>query len=96
MMDRTDRHYRRMMRCITKHTLLYTEMVTTGAILHGPRDRELAYDPIEHPIALQLGGDDPEALASVPASPKTVATTRSTSMWGVRRVGSRPAALACR
>ena len=62
MMDRTDRHYRRMMRCITKRTLLYTEMVTTGAILHGPRDRELAYDPIEHPIALQLGGDDPEAL----------------------------------
>ena len=62
MMDRTDRHYRRMMRAITKHTLLYTEMVTTGAILYGPRDRELAYDPIEHPIALQLGGDDPEAL----------------------------------
>ncbi len=62
MMDRTDRHYSRMLRCITKHTLLYTEMVTTGAILHGPRDRELGYDPVEHPIALQLGGDDPEAL----------------------------------
>lgn len=62
MMDRTDRHYRRMMRAITRHTLLYTEMVTTGAILRGPRDRELAYDPVEHPIALQLGGDDPVAL----------------------------------
>lgn len=51
-----------MMRAITRHTLLYTEMVTTGAILHGPRDRELAYHPVEHPIALQLGGDDPQAL----------------------------------
>ena len=62
MMDRTDRHQRRIMRSITRRTLLYTEMVTTGAILHGPRDRELAYDPIEHPIALQLGGDDPHDL----------------------------------
>lgn len=62
MMERTDRHHRFMMRQITRHTLLYTEMVTTGALLHGPRDRLLAHHPTEHPIALQLGGDDPEAL----------------------------------
>lgn len=62
MMDRTDRHYRFMMRQITRRTLLYTEMVTTGALLRGPRARLLAYDPQEHPIALQLGGDDPDAL----------------------------------
>ncbi len=63
MMARTDRHYRFMMRQITKHTLLYTEMVTTGAIIHGNRERLLGFDPIEHPISLQVGGDDPVALA---------------------------------
>jgi len=62
MMDRTDRHFRRVMREITQRTLLYTEMVTTGAILHGDTRRFLAYAPIEHPLALQLGGDDPAAL----------------------------------
>jgi tRNA-dihydrouridine synthase A len=63
MMDRTDRHYRFMMRQITQHTLLYTEMVTTGALLHGDVPRHLRYHDTEHPIALQLGGDSPEALA---------------------------------
>lgn len=63
MMDRTDRHMRRVMRAITRHTLLYTEMVTTGAILHGDRERLLGYDPAEHPVALQLGGDDANDLA---------------------------------
>ncbi len=63
MMDRTDRHMRRVMRAITRHTLLYTEMVTQGAVLHGERERLLGYDPTEHRIALQLGGDDPEKLA---------------------------------
>ena len=63
MMDRTDRHYRYFMRLITKHTLLYTEMVTVQSIIHGNRDRLLGYDSIEHPIALQLGGDDPNLLA---------------------------------
>ncbi len=62
MMDRTDRHFRFLFRCISRHSLLYTEMVTTGAILHGERERLLAYHPDEHPISLQLGGDDPEAL----------------------------------
>ncbi len=64
MMDWTDRHYRYFMRLITKRTLLYTEMVTTGAILRSEnRDRFLAYSPEELPLALQLGGDDPIALA---------------------------------
>lgn len=63
MMDWTDRVYRRMMRRITRHTLLYTEMVTTGALLHGDVDRLLARGHEESPVALQLGGDDPEALA---------------------------------
>lgn len=62
MMDRTDRHYRYFMRRITRHTLLYTEMVTTGALLHGDAARHLAYDASEHPLALQLGGDEPRAL----------------------------------
>lgn len=63
MMDRTDRHFRVLMRHITRHTLLYTEMVTTAALLNGDRHRHLAFDPIEHPLSLQLGGDDPTALA---------------------------------
>ncbi|MDZ4727398.1 MAG: tRNA dihydrouridine(20/20a) synthase DusA [Leptospira sp.] len=64
MMDWTDRHYRYFMRLITKKTLLYTEMVTTGAILRGKdRHRYLDFSPVEHPIALQLGGDDPLDLA---------------------------------
>ncbi len=63
MMDRTDRHFRFILRQITRRTLLYSEMVTTGAILHGDRDHLLAFDACEHPVALQLGGDDPIALA---------------------------------
>ncbi len=63
MLDRTDRHFRYFLRHITTRTLLYSEMVTTGAILHGDRDRYLAFDPIEKPLALQLGGDDPVDLA---------------------------------
>jgi tRNA-dihydrouridine synthase A len=63
MMDRTDRHYRYFMRRLTQHTLLYTEMVTTGAILFGDQDQHLAFHPDEHPIALQLGGDNPDDLA---------------------------------
>ena len=63
MMDRTDRHYRYFMRKITHHTLLYTEMITTGAIIHGDRQRLLGFDPSEHPLALQVGGDNPLELA---------------------------------
>ena len=64
MMDWTDRHCRALHRTLTSRALLYTEMVTTGAILHGPRDRLLGYDPVEHPVALQLGGSDPADLAA--------------------------------
>ncbi len=63
MMDWTDRHCRVFHRGLTKRALLYTEMVTTGAVLHGDRERLLRYDPAEHPVALQLGGSDPADLA---------------------------------
>lgn len=64
MMDHTDRHLRRVLRLISRHTLLYTEMVTTHAVLRGERERLLAFDPVERPLALQLGGDDPGDLAA--------------------------------
>jgi tRNA-dihydrouridine synthase A len=67
MMDWTDRHYRFFMRQISKHTLLYTEMVTTGAIIHGDKKRHLDFSPEELPLALQLGGDDPKVLAECAA-----------------------------
>lgn len=63
MMDWTDRHFRFFARLISRRTLLYTEMVTTGALIHGERARLLRFDPFEHPVALQLGGSDPGALA---------------------------------
>ena len=63
MMDRTDRHYRYFMRQITRHALLYTEMVTAAAILHGDRQHLLGFSPEEKPLALQLGGDEPRDLA---------------------------------
>ncbi len=63
MMDWTDRHCRYFHRRFTRHALLYTEMVTTGAVLNGDRDRLLGHDPAEHPVALQLGGSDPAELA---------------------------------
>ncbi|NEQ30958.1 MAG: tRNA dihydrouridine(20/20a) synthase DusA [Leptolyngbya sp. SIO4C5] len=64
MMDRTDRHFRYFMRQITRHTLLYTEMVTSNAIIHGDRERLLGFSPEEKPLALQLGGDTPVDLAA--------------------------------
>ncbi len=62
MIDVTDRHYRYLARLLTKRSLLYTEMITTAAILHGKRERLLAFSPEEHPLALQLGGSDPAQL----------------------------------
>lgn len=62
MMDRTDRHQRYMLRLLSRHTLLYTEMVTTGAILRGDQAKHLDFSSMEGPLALQLGGDDPQAL----------------------------------
>src|SRR6478752_5747474 len=63
MMEWTDRHCRFFHRLLSLRALIYTEMLTTGAILHGDRARLLAFDPFEHPVALQLGGCDPQALA---------------------------------
>ncbi len=63
MMDWTDRHFRYLMRLISRRAVLYTEMVTTGAIIHGPRARLLEFDSIEHPVVLQLGGSEPDELA---------------------------------
>ena len=63
MMDWTDRHCRAFHRALTSRALLYTEMVTAPAVIHGDRDRLLGFDRIEHPVALQLGGSDPDQLA---------------------------------
>jgi tRNA-dihydrouridine synthase A len=73
MMDWTDRHCRYFHRLITRHTRLYTEMVTTGALLHGDVSRHLAFNAEEHPLALQLGGSEPEDLA---------ACARLAAQWG--------------
>ncbi len=62
MMDYTDRHYRYFMRLLCAHTVLYTEMVTAMALVHGDVERLLAFDPKEHPLVLQLGGSDPDLL----------------------------------
>jgi len=64
MMDWTDRHCRYFHRLLTRRALLYTEMLTTGAVLHGDGTRLLRFDPSEHPVAVQLGGCDPHALAA--------------------------------
>jgi tRNA-dihydrouridine synthase A len=77
MMDWTDRHCRFFHRQITRRTRLYTEMVTTGALLHGDVPRHLAFDPQEHPVALQLGGSEPADLA---------ACARLAEAWGYDEV----------
>jgi len=77
MMDWTDRFDRAFLRCMTQHTLLYTEMVVTGAILFGKRERFLDYDAQEQPLALQLGGSVPDELARC---------ARIAEDWGYREV----------
>jgi len=77
MMEVTDRHFRYFMRQLTKKTLLYTEMVTTGAVLHGDKQKLLDFDPAELPLALQLGGDNPAELAEC---------TRIAGDWGYSEV----------
>ena len=64
MMDWTDRHCRFFHRLLSRRTRLYTEMVTTGAVVHGPRERLLGFSPEEHPVAAQLGGSGPRDLAA--------------------------------
>ena len=63
MMEWTDRHCRFFHRLLTRRALLYTEMITTGAVLHGDAARLLRHDPSEHPVAVQLGGSDPQDLS---------------------------------
>lgn len=63
MLDCTDRHERYFLRLFSRHMLLYSEMITAQAILHGDRDYLLGFDQSEHPVAVQLGGSDPEALS---------------------------------
>lgn len=63
MMDWTDRHCRAFHRALSREALLYTEMVTAPAVIHGDRERLLGFDPVEHPVALQLGGSEPAQLA---------------------------------
>ena len=64
MMDHTDRHFRYFMRIISPHAMLYTEMITTGALIHGDRQRFLEHHADEYPLAIQLGGSEPEDLAT--------------------------------
>src|SRR5688500_9267069 len=63
MMDVTDRHCRFFLRQVNSRARLYTEMITTGALIHGDVERHLKFDPAEHPVALQLGGSEPDELA---------------------------------
>ncbi len=77
MLDWTDRYCRYFLRQVSRHTLLYTEMVTTGALLHRDPARFLDYHPDEHPLALQLGGSDPVELATC---------TRLAADWGYDEV----------
>jgi tRNA-dihydrouridine synthase A len=77
MMDWTDRHCRYFHRLLTRHTRLYTEMVTTGALLHGDVPRHLDYSIEEHPLALQLGGSEPHDLAQC---------ARLAAQWGYDEV----------
>ena len=64
MMERTDRFCRYFLRLITRRTLLYTEMITSAAVIHGDRDRLLDFDPAEHPVALQIGGSEPGEMGT--------------------------------
>ena len=68
MMDWTDRHCRYFLRLISPDVLLYTENVTAQAIVHGDAQRLLAFDSAEHPVALQIGGSDPQTLAQASAA----------------------------
>ena len=77
MMDWTDRHCRSFHRLLSRHALLYTEMVTTGALLHGDVPHHLDFDAGEHPVALQLGGSDAQALAQC---------ARLGERWGYREI----------
>ena len=79
MMDWTDRHCRFFHRLLTRRALIYTEMLTTGAVLHGDRERLLGFDPAEHPVAVQLGGSDPPSCSATGCSTGSKANSRARS-----------------
>jgi len=88
MMEWTTPAFRYFARLLSKEALLYTEMVTTGAILFGKDpDRFLTYNDEEHPLALQLGGSDPEQLAKCSGIATGFVTMRSILMWVVLAIG---------
>ena len=64
MMTHTDRHFRYFLRLLSRHSMLYTEMLTTGALLYGDTDRYARFNDAEHPVGMQLGGSNPADLAS--------------------------------
>ena len=76
MMDWTDRHCRHFMRLLSPSALLYTEMVTAAAVHHGDTNRFLRFNPSEHPVAVQLGGNHPEWMASAAHRRQSTVTTR--------------------
>src|SRR5205085_2377463 len=83
MMEWTDRHCRFFHRLLTRRARLYTEMLTTGAVIHGDRARLLGFDPAEHPIAVQLGGSDPGALAEAAGADALIVHARKAWLAGL-------------
>ena len=95
MMDWTDRHCRFFHRLLSQHTLLYTAMVTTGALRHGSVERHLRFNAEEHPVALQLGGSEPEALAhsGIQVVPQALSQLRLAPIRSVMRLKNQQAHL---
>ncbi|CAN1600131.1 protein of unknown function [Pseudomonas mediterranea] len=87
MMDWTDPHCRYFLRILSKNALLYTEMVTTGALLNGDHERFLRHHETEHPLALQLGGSVPGIWPPARRWPRSMAMTRSISMSAAQAIG---------
>ena len=92
-MEYTDRHERFFLRQISRHALLYTEMITAEAVIHGNREKLLSFLNEEHPIALQLGGSDPDRMALAAKLARILATTKSISTWVVPATGCSQAVL---
>jgi len=90
MMDCTDRHDRVFLRLLSRHLRLYTEMITTGAIRFGDRDRLLRFAAVERPLALQVGGSDPDEMAFAAEMAEAFGYDEVNINWG-SRAGSAPA-----
>ncbi len=93
MLDWTDRHYRHMARQITRHTWLYTEMINAGAVIYGDPDRFLLKNDGENPVALQLGGSEPQDLAKAVAKASAPPTTMENRK---RKKNKKTSAIGCR